>query len=59
MSGIMNGTQAVPTLEMVPQDASDQDWKEWILEAFEGNSHPLGSYVLNRRRFGFANEWWW
>ena len=48
LSTITNGTLAAPTLDMVPQDATDEDWEEWILDAFEGNSHPLGAHSLPR-----------
>ncbi|VDC03216.1 unnamed protein product [Peniophora sp. CBMAI 1063] len=52
MRNITNGTLAIPTLGMVPQDATDEDWEEWILQAFEGNSHPIGTAAMMRRSLG-------
>ncbi|VDC03217.1 unnamed protein product [Peniophora sp. CBMAI 1063] len=52
MSDITNGTISVPTLDMVPQNASDVDWEGWILEAFQGNAHPIGTAAMMRRSLG-------
>ncbi|KZV75302.1 GMC oxidoreductase [Peniophora sp. CONT] len=43
---------ATPTIDMVPANASDADWEDWILEAFDGNSHPIGTAAMMRRSLG-------
>ncbi|VDC03220.1 unnamed protein product [Peniophora sp. CBMAI 1063] len=52
MRDITNGTEALPSFDVVPRGASDAVWAEWILGAFEGNSHPLGTAAMMRRALG-------
>ncbi|KZV75304.1 GMC oxidoreductase [Peniophora sp. CONT] len=44
--------EALPTLDVVPVNASDGVWESWILGAFEGNSHPIGTAAMMRRSLG-------
>lgn len=44
--------EVLPTIDMVPANASDADWEEWISTAFGANSHPIGTAAMMRRSLG-------
>ncbi|KZV75303.1 GMC oxidoreductase [Peniophora sp. CONT] len=45
-------TEVLPTIDMVPTNASDAQWQDWILTAFGANSHPIGTAAMMRRSLG-------
>lgn len=46
------GTQIVPTLTVVPANATDGEWESWIKSAISSNSHPVGTAAMMAQELG-------
>ncbi|KAH8432315.1 GMC family oxidoreductase [Aspergillus melleus] len=46
------GNETIPGLQVVPEDASDEDWKMWIGEQYTPNYHAIGTTSMLPREMG-------
>lgn len=45
-------TEVSPGFQIVPRNASDKVWGEWVKSSFSSNSHPLGTASMMSRHLG-------
>lgn len=46
------GVQVAPSLEEVPEDASDEVWLAWLKSAYSPNWHPVGTAAMMSKELG-------
>lgn len=46
------GTQIAPSLEEVPEDASDEVWLAWLKSVYSPNWHPIGTAAMMSKELG-------
>ncbi|KAJ5711626.1 hypothetical protein N7488_005782 [Penicillium malachiteum] len=50
------GDETSPGLDVLPENASDTDWKNWVKSTYRSNYHPVGTAsMLPREKGGVVN----